>query len=164
MGKPLFFIMKKTCGIDSSSKRTSISYFEDDKLIDYIVIDLTKMKDKNERIDSMLLNIAKYLNKQKPDYVYQEDTWSGGNPETGNILTTILGGVRFWCITNDCIYHKIKPTVWRSQFGLNKFKAKREELKQKSIDYVNEKYGICVSDDEADAILIGLCGTLINRK
>ena len=162
MVKPLFFfIMVKLCGIDSSSNRTAISYFEDDKLVEYKVIDLKKIKDKNERIDEMLLNISAHLNMWKPNYVYQEDTWTGGNPETANILTTILGGVRFWCVTNNSIYHKIKPSVWRAQFGLNQYKAKREELKEKSIDYVEKKYGICVSDDEADAILIGLCGTLI---
>lgn len=153
--------MEKLCGIDSSSNRTAISYFEDDKLIDYKVIDLSKMKDKNERIDTMMLNIAAHLNMWKPNYVYQEDTWTSGNPETANMLTTILGGTRFWCITNNCIYHKIKPTVWRSQFGLNKFKAKREELKLKSIEYVKDLFGIIVSDDEADSILIGLCGTKI---
>lgn len=153
--------MEKLCGIDSSSNRTAISYFEDNKLVDYKVIDLKKIKDKNERIDTMMLSIAAHLNSWKPDYVYQEDTWTSGNPETANILTTILGGVRFWCISNNCIYHKIKPTVWRSQFGLNQYKAKREELKEKSIDYVKEKFGVSVSDDEADAILIGLCGTKI---
>lgn len=153
--------MEKLCGIDSSSNRTAISYFEDNKLVDYKVIDLKKIKDKNERIDTMMLSIAAHLNSWKPDYVYQEDTWTAGNPETANILTTILGGVRFWCISNNCIYHKIKPTVWRSQFGLNQYKAKREELKEKSIDYVKEKFGVSVSDDEADAILIGLCGTKI---
>lgn len=153
--------MEKLCGIDSSSNRTAISYFEDNKLVDYKVIDLKKIKDKNERIDTMMLSIAAHLNSWKPDYVYQEDTWTSGNPETANILTTILGGVRFWCISNNCVYHKIKPTVWRSQFGLNQYKAKREELKEKSIDYVKEKFGVSVSDDEADAILIGLCGTKI---
>lgn len=153
--------MKKLCGIDSSTKRTAISYFEDGKLIEYKVIDFSKVKDKNERIDSMMLGIAAHLNYWKPDYIYQEDSWTSPNPETANMLTNIIGGVRFWSISNGCKYHKIKPSVWRAQFGLNAYKDKREVLKEKSINYVKELYGVEVSDDEADAILIGLCGTKI---
>ena len=160
----LFYFMRKLCGIDSSTNRTAISYFEDDKLVDYKVIDMHKITDKNERIDNMMLAIGAHLNMWNPDFVYQEDTWTSGNPETANMLTTIIGGVRFWCLNNKCGYHKIKPSVWRSQFGLNQFKAKRQELKEKSIEYVKGQYGVEVSDDEADAILIGLCGTKMQNK
>lgn len=58
-------------------------------------------------------------------------------------------------------YPKIKieyllPSEWRSLCGIHTGKGiKREELKQKDIDFVQKIYNIKVNDDEADAICLG---------
>lgn len=47
----------------------------------------------------------------------------------------------------------IQPSSWRSKIGIHTGRGvKRDELKKADIQYVKDKYGIDVNDDEADAI------------
>lgn len=52
-------------------------------------------------------------------------------------------------------YESFSPASWRTKHGIQKPGLKRDELKQLSVDKVKELYNSDVSDDEADAILIG---------
>ena len=50
-------------------------------------------------------------------------------------------------------YEFIQPSSWRSKIGIKTGRGiKRSELKKADIAYVEEKYGIKVNDDIADAI------------
>lgn len=148
------------CGIDSSTQKTGMSKFDSasGKLLTYTLIDLHKMKEKDKRIDQMILNICVQLNLWKPDVIYIEDTWDRNNIETLKMLTYIVGAVRYWCIENNKDFNKFIPAQWRKLVGLQKNGIKRSDYKQISIDYVKKKYGIDVNDDEADSILIGEAG------
>lgn len=71
-------------------------------------------------------------------------------------LCKIIGAVYCYSLLNkDVFYYEIQPSEWRSRLNINKGKAKREELKQMSIQYVKDNFGLELSDDEADAICIG---------
>lgn len=150
------------CGIDSSTQKTGMSKFDSDtgKLLTYTLIDLHKMKEKDKRIDQMISTICAQLNLWKPDSIYIEDTWDRNNIETLKMLTYIVGAVRYWCIENNKVFNKFIPAQWRKLIGLQKNGIKRANYKQISIDYVKEKYGIDVGDDEADSILIGEAGVI----
>ena len=71
------------------------------------------------------------------------------------MLAEILGAVIGKCVDIGIQYESFAPASWRSKHGLQKAGAKREELKQMSVDKVRELYNSDVTDDEADAILIG---------
>ncbi len=154
----------KLVGLDSSTFCTALSFWEDGKYLEYSILDLHKSKNyktKWDRIDPMISHILNKLNEFQPDIVYQEDSWAGKDMDTLKALTNILGAVRGWCLVNNKTYYKVMPTSWRATLKLNKSKAKREELKQITKDYIESKYGFeCPTDDVSDAIAIGEHGII----
>lgn len=104
----------------------------------------------------MCKKIASFLSEENPDIVVIERMSVGRNVKTARILAEIIGVVFGWCLAHKNVYYEeMTPSQWRSILGLQK-KEKRNELKQLSIDFVNN-IGIKVkTDDEADAICIGM--------
>lgn len=146
--------------IDGSTRKTGMALFDGDKYVDSILIDLSKDKAQtDERISTMGLKIWNQLNQWNPDVVYIEEPKGHSNIDLVRKLSEILGMVRAWCITHLAIYREIKPSEWRARLGFKQGTTKREELKQESMDYVKVRYGLDVSDDEADAICIGVAAT-----
>ena len=153
------------CGIDSSSRITALSLFKDGQYKEYKLIDLSKYKDAEKRIDEMIRSIYEVLDKWNPDVIYQEYTWVSQNPKVALMLTMIVGAVRGWAAKHMREWHKIVPAMWRAQLKLNEYMAERSKLKGRAIDYVYDKYGIVVpTDDVADAICIGEAGCMIYSK
>ena len=110
----------------------------------------------NNRFEKMSLGLINTLNRLKPDIIFIAETVVLRNAQTQRFLTRLQGVVYAWCITNNCKFNVIRPTVWRKLVGIKQGKnIKREQLKQESIDYVKTKYNIDVNDDIADAICIG---------
>lgn len=62
------------------------------------------------------------------------------------------------CVSEKIDWQDLRPTQWRKYAALEgeKVPKKREELKKWSINKVSEIFGVNVTDDESDAILIGL--------
>jgi len=145
-------------GIDGASNKTGVAVARNGKIIFYNLIDCHRTKDREDRITEMTKSIVDVLEKFSPDVIYMEDTWVSQNPKASQILTTILGGVRYWSTEHNCIFRTILPSSWRKQLGMNEHGAKRNELKQRSIDYVKDKFGIDVTDDISDAICITIVG------
>lgn len=99
--------------------------------------------------------IWKFLDTYKPDILYIEETYSAKNAQTTKILTRLQGVVYSWCMNNDCEFNTILPSKWRKYLNFTQSSGiKREQLKEQSIKYVLENYGLNVTDDEADAICI----------
>lgn len=153
----------KIAGIDASTNKTGMSLFDGNALVACELIDKSKIKNRDERIESMMEAIGKQLDEWGPDVVYQEDTWLGRNAETDQMLSSLIGAVRFWCVRNGKEFHKIKPVSWRSTIGLAA-KAPREQAKRDSIEYALDVYDLDVGDDEADAICVGAAGVLLEGQ
>lgn len=57
----------------------------------------------------------------------------------------------------DIPYEVFYPTNWRKVLGFKQGSGtKRSELKQQAIDMIYDRYGITATNDEADAICIGM--------
>jgi len=151
----------KLIGLDISTRITGYSIYVDKELTESGTIDLHKMKNTEERQVYMANNILSLLEKYKPDVVYVEDTFVKGNVETSMKLMMMIGSVFGWCSFNDVVFHKIKPSAWRSTIGISIGNKSRNELKDADIEYVLNKYGVECTDDEADAIGIGEAGVMI---
>ena len=147
--------------IDGSTRKTGMALFDDaGKYIDSILIDLSSDKaSTDERITTMGKRIHGQLTSWRPDVVYIEEPKGHSNIDLVRKLSEILGIVRAWCFEHAAEYHEIKPSVWRARLDFKQGATKREELKQESIDYVSCVYNRKVSDDEADAICIGVAAT-----
>ena len=133
--------------IDSSSSKTGWTYFEDAKYKKSGVIDFDtnecKKKYKgnsDKRIEDMCLAIINLLKKYKPHIIVIEKLNVGRN----------------MVAVNDCYYHEIQASQWRSQIGIQGKNRKRDEYKQLAIEYVKNTLDIDVTDDEADSICAGI--------
>lgn len=109
-----------------------------------------------QRFSGMSNKVWSALQLTKPDIVYVEETVVVRNAQTQRFLTRLQGVIYAWCMLNGCDFNTIRPTQWRAALGMSQGKnVKRQQLKDQSIQYVFKKYGLCVTDDEADAICIG---------
>lgn len=142
-------------GIDMSSAKTGISCFVENKYKDHVLIDLHKIKDTDIRIRKMMREIKKQLDIYRPDVIVMEECLMTNNIKTVKILSYIAGTIIAWADENDVEFRFQMPTEWRRKVGIKQNKnIKREVLKQEAIDMVKEKFGLDVTDDESEAILI----------
>lgn len=144
--------------LDCSTKCSGLAVWDNGKYIESHIIDMSKIKDVEERQKEMSLKLWKGLDYYRPSIVYIEDTYCHGNPDVQKKLNRIQGVIFAWCIINDAEFHCIMPSSWRKYIeGFPNGKGiKRQEQKDFSVKYVIENYHITPkSDDEADAILIG---------
>ena len=156
----------KILGIDASTKCSGYCLLDENgELLSHSVFDYKHEKDIQERIDSQIKEFIKLFKENKPDVCYIENTWNKQNIETTKALTNIIGAVRCLCIGHKCAFNLILPSSWRSTIGIDGGKGtKRDEFKQRAMDWVKEKYGFDVSDDEAEAICIAYAGKIINAS
>lgn len=107
------------------------------------------------RIKNMIQKIYTLIEKENPNIIVFEDVRILRNTHVTVALAEILGAIIGKCIEMNIKYESISPASWRTKHGIQKPGLKRDELKQLSVDKVKEFYNSDVSDDEADAILIG---------
>ena len=146
----------RIAGIDGSTKNTGISITSDGKLEFYTLIDLHKEKDVMKRIRLMLLEIIKVLDMYELDAIYMEKSIDKKNIDTMQKLSNLAGGMMLYCAQKDIEFIHPFPSEWRAKIGIKQSsKIKRDVLKAQAIIAVKKEYGIDVTDDEAEAVLIG---------
>ena len=154
----------KILALDLSTKSSGWSVFNDGELIEYGCF-TSSSTDLIKRIQIMTNGIKgimeKYpdINKVIAEEVRPEGTGYGvGNLQTHRALMWLQAAIAFM-LHDD--YKKtemeyIYPSSWRASIGIKTGRGiKRTTLKQKDIEFVKEKWGYDVNDDEADAICIG---------
>lgn len=149
---------KKMLSFDISTTKSGLAYWENKKYKESYVIDLSDIKDIDERTDNMGQMLISALNYFKPDTVFIEDSYKGKNPKALKCFCRLHGIVIGWCMDHGVSHELVMPSSWRKYIPdfPNGRGAKREEQKNFSITYVINKYHINPkTDDEADAILVG---------
>ena len=77
------------------------------------------------------------------------------NIKTVKLLSYLAGAIISWAADNKVEFRFQLPSEWRKRIGLAQGpKKKREELKQEAIDLVKKRFGIDVTDDIAESVLI----------
>ena len=149
----------KIIGIDGATNRTGIAVFEDGKYVEHILIDLSKDKNSDTRIPKMMMEICQYIKKHKPDKVIMEKSMLTNNIVTVQKLSNLAGAVMFYCYSKGIIFEHQYPSEWRKAVGFAQgTKVKKETLKAEAIAAVKQEYGLDVSDDEAESLLIARSG------
>lgn len=149
----------KIVGVDASTNKTGISVFIDGQYETHTLIDLHTIKDSTERIPKMMLVICEYLNEHKPDKVIMEESILKTNIATVKMLSNLAGAIMYYATVNNIEFELALPSVWRKRIGLTQGKSvKRETLKAEAILAVKQEYDMDVTDDEAEAILMGRSG------
>lgn len=145
----------KIAGIDASTNKTGISIFIDGKYETHTLIDLHKIKDSTERIPKMMMFICAYLSQYQVDKIIMEESVMTTNISTVKMLSNLAGAVMYYAAMNGIEFELTLPTSWRKKIGLNQGKnVKRDVLKAEAILAVKQEYGMCVTDDEAESLLI----------
>lgn len=148
-------MITKMVTFDASTKKTGVGIFVNGILTNHTLIDCSQIEDREKRMRQMAKNIIDILNENNPDMVVIEDSWSAANVDITKLLTRIMGVTFGWCVFNDKDWYSLLPSQWRKLCNIDQGLKKRNELKQASIQYVYDRYGIIVGDDEADACAIG---------
>lgn len=92
-----------------------------------------------------------------PDLIVMEDIQQQhGAILTYKILAMLLGVIQETCAEKGVEFDVVSPNVWRKYAGTAG--KTRQEEKKLSVALVQQKYHITVSDDVAEAILIGQYG------
>lgn len=146
-------------GIDASTNKTGIAVFQDSKYVEHALIDLHKIKNSSERIPKMMLAICDYLSKHKVDKIIMEESMMTNNISTVKMLSNIAGAVMYYAASRGIEFEFALPTHWRKKVGLSQSnKIKRDMLKAEAIAAVRQEYGLYVTDDEAESLLIARSG------
>jgi Holliday junction resolvasome RuvABC endonuclease subunit len=148
----------KIVGIDASTNKTGIAVFAEGKYIVHTLIDCHKITDSDIRIPKMMHDIGVFLDKHDIDKIIMEKSIFKNNIDTVQKLSNIAGAVMFYATDRDIEFEFSLPSQWRSRVGLQQGKTKRGDLKAEAILAVEQEYGLKVSDDEAEAILLARSG------
>lgn len=139
-------------GLDQASK-LGFSLFANGKLIKYGLADFTKYKPFNVRISEIKSTVFDFIEEFNPDYIALEDVQLQSNADTHKKLSMLLGVLENALLEGKYQYEIIPVGEWRKLTGVKG--RKREEQKKSAQAIVQRIYGLDVSEDEADAILIG---------
>lgn len=147
-------------GIDASSNKTGICLLEDGRYVTHTLIDCHKIKDVYERIPTMVKGICDYIDGlSNIDCIIMEETMLRTNIDTVKKLSYIMGGVMEYAYQRGIKFRHVLPSEWRKKAGIEQSKnVKREILKMEAIKAVEREYGMKLTDDECEALLLARSG------
>lgn len=143
--------------LDQSSRTSGYAVFDDDKLITYGKFTIDD-DDVGTRLYKIRNKIQSLINQYSVEYVIFEDIQLQNNVlnnvATFKVLAEVFG-VIYELLTELKIPNEaVLSTVWKSTLNI---KGKtRPEQKKAAQNYIFEKYNLKPTQDEADAICIGL--------
>lgn len=147
---------------DQATEKFGLSIFDDGKLVFYslytfdgaMVNRLTKIK---KFIEDIVIPIW------QPDFIQMEDIqYQSNGLTTFKVLAMLLGIIQSSCCAAGVEFDAVSPNVWRKYAGTCGKTRKEEKLL--SVAVVKEKYNINVTDDVAEAILIGRYSSMMHRQ
>lgn len=148
----------KMVAFDTSSTITGYSVYEDGVLQEHGIINLSKEKNINIRMEDMCLGIIKILNDNIADIVIVEEAPYVHDPNAHRLLSEIVGVARGWALCNFADFDEIRPNEWRKWIcnKAEKVPTNRKDCKLWDIEKVKKIFKFDpVDDNEADAVLIG---------
>lgn len=148
--------MSKILCLDQATRKSGWSLFIDGGYAGSGIIDLSKSElDTYERSFEMAKELWAVIKKNKPEILIIEDVQNQSNTNTVIILSRLQGMIIGYAEAHGVKTYILLPSQWRKALGfIQGPKVKREALKQQSINYVKEHYGIDASEDEMEAIAI----------
>lgn len=145
----------KTCRIlalDCAIRTSGYAVFENNELKTFSHFS-TLNNSIEDRIEEVRKNVS-FLLEQGIDYVILEDIQLQRNVSTFKALAKLQGVLENMFIRKNIKYLLVHNASWRKEVGVKGRKSK--EQKENAQNIVREIFDIEVTEDEADAILIGL--------
>lgn len=143
--------------LDQSSRVSGWAFFNDDELIEYGKIDLSNEPQVGERLHKLRCLIRDMIQELKIEKVILEDIYLDNqkvnNVYTFKTLAEVFGVLFELCIDLDIPVEAVLAKTWKTTLNIQG--KTRNEQKKSAQDWVQKKYNIKLSQDEADAICIG---------
>ncbi len=138
---------------DQATERFGLSIWDDGKLVFFTLYTFTgSLTARLVKIKKLITDVI--IPYWKPDFIVCEDIqYQHGAVLTYKVLAMLLGIIEVTCAENGIEYEVVSPNVWRKYMGT--CGKTRQEEKMLSIATVKQKFHVNVSDDVAEAILIG---------
>ena len=142
--------------LDQSTRCSGYAIFENNKYVASGIVDMTKSKlDTDERSFEMAKALWKIIKQYKPQHLIIENVQQQTSPKVVVTLARLQGMILGYAEAHKVKTHILLPSEWRAQLQYKQGpKVKRAELKQQSADYVKNKYGFDLSEDENEAIAL----------
>lgn len=155
----------KVLSFDQSTRVSGWAYFEDGKYICSGVIDMNRSQlETDKRSFAMAKEIWKIIKKYNPHEIVIENVQQQSSPSTVIVLARLAGMIIGYAEAHNINVHILLPSQWRKALGYSQgAKVKRQELKQQSINYVNNNFGLNLSEDECEAICEGVAAHKIYK-
>lgn len=146
----------KILNLDQSSKASGYSLYIDKKLKYHGTLFISNEKlPVFDRMKEMADMIEKVIEKYNPDYICFENTQlQFGNVEVFRTLSQLQGVIIKLLLDKSIGFTIVNPSEWRKVCGIKG--KKREEQKLAAIKYVEETFGLIMSEDEAEATCMGV--------
>ena len=153
----------KVLGLDLSTRSTGYCVYDRDaenygfvkfskvKILCYGSIKPPYKQDTLDRIIYIEKKIKEIILAKEVEYVCIEELSSMRNGATSKILATLQGHIEIELRKREMLVVTCRPSQWRKDRITGKT---RSEMKKSAINYIKNKYGLDVNDDEADAICI----------
>lgn len=171
-------IPKRICSIDASTNNLAFAVFDDSALISFGKINFEGKSTYDKVSDSIKKTKGFFDSQEKMDAIVIEHTIYLNSAKTAADLAlvqgAILGGIS---LTGTKNIRSINPIAWQTYLGNQRLSAEekvkirsqypnksdswykskdREFRKQRTINLINEKYGVALHDNDiADAIGVG---------
>lgn len=165
--KPKTKGIKRVLALDQATHTTGWSIFDGDKLVNYGTFN-TEMTDETARINAIKNWMLSMINNWNPDCVaiegiqFQEE--SSGQKMSVTVfqgLARLQGVLMETCYSIKLEFIICPTNTWRNHCGV---KGRYRADKKRSMQQIaKNKYDISVSDDEADAIGIGIYAAKLNK-
>lgn len=137
--------------LDQSTKCTGWSVVREDGTIEnYGKIDADPKANVIDRIIFMYRKIGELIDIQKPSFVVFEGTQYQNNAGAFGSLSRLQGTIIALAEDRKLGFFIIEPTAWKAFCKIKG--AKRDVQKENTKIFVAEKYGLIVTEDEADSI------------
>ena len=152
----------RVIAFDQATEHFGLSIWDNNELVFYSLYTFTgDVVTRLSKIQNFIENIV--IKAWEPDCIIMEDIQQQhGAVMTFKVLAMLLGVLEVTCLNNHIKYEVVSPNVWRKYVGTCGKNRKEEKLL--SVAVVKNKYNITVSDDVAEAILIGLYGTKMLKR
>ena len=148
---------KVILALDQASKTSGFAIYVDGKLDDYgkFTYDDT---DIDKRLMKIRQKVADLIAIYKPDEVVYEDIQQqnniANNVATFKVLAEVYGVISELLQELNIKHSSVLAVTWKSALGIKG--RTRPEQKKNAQEYVTRMYGIKPTQDECDAICIGL--------
>lgn len=129
-------------GLDMSSKKSGYSLFNNEKLIDYGLweISFKDEKDWRERIIFMANQLENYIKTHDIEQVFVEDVPPVlENSQTIKVLSALQGCVLTICKLNNIKVKFVPNNTWKNIVGIDMAHSKENKAQQKKLKLIDKK-------------------------